>query len=297
MSARPTSKRSGSKAAAAPRPGEPVRLGNIRIGRGCPLVLIAGPCVIESEASALRHAKHLKKLADRMGVQLIFKSSYDKANRTSVAAFRGSGMKSGLQVLARIKKELGIPVTSDIHSPEEAEAAAAVVDVLQIPAFLCRQTDLLIAAGRTGNVVNIKKGQFMAPEDMKHAVDKVRSTGNHRILLTERGTSFGYRTLVNDFRAIPLMRELGVPVIFDATHSVQRPGGLGHATGGDRRFAPMLACAATVAGVDGIFMEVHENPDKALSDGPNSLPLEWLPGLWKRLQLLSGVSCRVDSDR
>jgi 2-dehydro-3-deoxyphosphooctonate aldolase (KDO 8-P synthase) len=288
-----------------PRPGkaqaaaiaEPVRLGRLRIGRGCPLLLIAGPCVIESEDSALRHARHLKKLADKVGVQFVFKSSYDKANRTSVGAFRGSGMKSGLQILARVKRELGVPVTSDIHSPEEAETAAAVVDILQIPAFLCRQTDLLIAAGRTGNVVNIKKGQFMAPEDMRHAVDKVRSTGNNSVLLTERGTSFGYRTLVNDFRAIPIMRELGVPVIFDATHSVQRPGGLGHATGGDRRFAPMLACAATVAGADGIFMEVHENPDKALSDGPNSLPLEWLPGLWKRLQHLTGVSCRVDGDR
>lgn len=293
---RVAAKRSKAKPAAV-AVAEPVRLGKLRIGRGCPLLLIAGPCVIESEDSALRHARHLKKLADKVGVQFVFKSSYDKANRTSVGAFRGSGMKSGLQILARVKREVGVPVTSDIHSPEEAEAAAAVVDILQIPAFLCRQTDLLIAAGRTGNVVNIKKGQFMAPEDMRHAVDKVRSTGNNNVFLTERGTSFGYRTLVNDFRAIPIMRELGVPVIFDATHSVQRPGGLGHATGGDRRFAPMLACAATVAGADGIFMEVHEDPDKALSDGPNSLPLEWLPDLWKRLQHLTGVSCRVDGNR
>lgn len=274
-----------------------VKLGPLRVGPGCPLLIIAGPCVIESEASALRHAKHLKKLADRLGIQLVFKSSYDKANRTSRDAFRGSGMRAGLEILARIKREVGVPVTSDVHSPQEAEAAAGVVDILQIPAFLCRQTDLLIEAGRTGNLVNIKKGQFMAPEDMRYAVDKVRSTGNNRIVLTERGTSFGYRTLVNDFRAIPIMRGLGVPVIFDATHSVQRPGGLGHATGGDRHFAPMLACAATVAGADGIFMEVHENPEKALSDGPNSLPLEWLPELWKRLKMLSGVSCRVAGDR
>lgn len=294
---RASAKRSSGRLPAAPKPGAPIRLGSLRIGDGCPLLLIAGPCVIESEASALRHARHLKRLADRVGVQLIFKSSYDKANRTSVNAFRGSGMKSGLQILARVKKEIGVPVTSDIHSPEEAEAAAAVVDVLQIPAFLCRQTDLLIAAGRTGNVVNIKKGQFMAPEDMIHAVEKVRSTGNRRVLLTERGSSFGYRTLVNDFRAVPIMRELGVPVIFDATHSVQRPGGLGHATGGDRRFAPMLACAAVVSGADGIFMEVHEDPDRALSDGPNTLPLRWLPGLWKRLKTLSGPSCRVDRYR
>ncbi len=282
---------------AGPAKAEPVRLGKLRIGPGCPLTIIAGPCVIESEASALRHAKHLKKLADKLGVQFVYKSSYDKANRTSASAFRGSGMESGLEILARVKRELGVPVTSDVHSPQEAEAAAGVVDILQIPAFLCRQTDLLIAAGRTGNVVNIKKGQFMAPEDMRYAVEKVRSTGNRRIFLTERGTSFGYRTLVNDFRAIPIMRDLGVPVIFDATHSVQRPGGLGHATGGDRHFAPMLACAATVAGADGIFMEVHEDPDNALSDGPNSLPLEWLPELWKKLQMLSGVSCRVDRDR
>lgn len=296
-----------AKAAPAKRPqpksqpssvkAAPVRIGALRVGPGCPLLLIAGPCVIESESSALRHARALKKLADRLGVQLVFKSSYDKANRTSAGAFRGAGMDAGLKILAKVKREVGVPVTSDVHSPQEAAAAAHVVDVLQIPAFLCRQTDLLVEAGRTGNVVNIKKGQFMAPEDMRYAVEKVRATGNARVLLTERGTSFGYRTLVNDFRAIPIMRDLGVPVIFDATHSVQRPGGLGHATGGDRHFAPMLASAAVVAGADGIFMEVHEDPDRAMSDGPNSLPLEWLPGLWKKLQMLSGVSCRVDRDR
>ncbi|OGW84192.1 MAG: 3-deoxy-8-phosphooctulonate synthase [Omnitrophica bacterium RIFCSPHIGHO2_02_FULL_51_18] len=266
-----------------------VRIGNIRIGGGCPLVLIAGPCVIENEKSALRHARAIQKIAGRLGIPIIYKSSYDKANRSSIGSFRGVGLDKGLSILKHLKEETGLPVLTDVHSPEEAEESAAVADVLQVPAFLCRQTDLLLAAGKTGRAVNVKKGQFMAPWEMKNVAEKICSTGNKNILLTERGTSFGYNTLVNDFRAIPIMKSFGFPVVFDATHSVQAPGGLGKSSGGDRRFVPVLAQAGVVAGADGIFMEVHESPDRAPSDGPNMVPLKELEKLLERLLKLRKV--------
>ncbi|OGW90718.1 MAG: 3-deoxy-8-phosphooctulonate synthase [Omnitrophica bacterium RIFCSPHIGHO2_02_FULL_63_14] len=246
------------------------------------MFLIAGPCVIESEAHALRHAKKIARIAGRLKIPYVYKSSYDKANRTALKSFRGVGLERGLSVLARVKEETGLRVLTDVHSPEEADRAARVVDVLQIPAFLCRQTDLLLAAARTGRTVNVKKGQFLAPWDMKNIVDKIVSTGNKKLWLTERGTSFGYNTLVNDFRGIPVMKAYGFPVVFDATHSVQSPGGLGRATGGDRRFVPVLALAAVAAGADGLFLEVHENPDKAPSDGPNMVRLKDLEEILER---------------
>jgi len=260
-----------------------VRLGRISVGDGKPLVLIAGPCVIESEESTLRHALALKKIAARLRIPFIFKSSYDKANRSSADSFRGLGMEKGLAILDRVKKRLDLPVLTDIHQPEEAFQVAQVVDILQIPAFLSRQTDLLVAAAKTGKIVNVKKGQFMAPEDMHHVAGKIASAGGRQILLTERGTFFGYRALVNDFRSIAIMKDTGWPVIFDATHSVQQPGGLGNRSGGDRRFVPLLAKAAVAAGADGLFMEVHEKPDRAPSDGPNMIPLAQLEGLLKQI--------------
>lgn len=273
---------------------KPVGVQGIRIGQGQPLAIIAGPCVIESEQSAIFHADKLMSISKKAGVPLIFKASYDKANRTSVDSFRGVGIDKGLKILDKIKTKIGCPVLSDVHTADEVRSASQVLDVLQIPAFLCRQTDLLVEAGKSGKTVNIKKGQFVAPEDMIHAVKKVHSTGNKNILLTERGSSFGYRTLVNDFRAIVLMRELGCPVVFDATHSVQRPGGLGDKSGGDSRLAPYLARAAAAIGADAIFMEVHRDPAKALSDGPNSLRLNTLPELFRKLKKVSEISCRVD---
>lgn len=260
-----------------------VTVGNIRIGAGNPLVLIAGPCVIESEASALRHAKTLKAIARKVGIPFIYKASYDKANRTSVASYRGPGIKKGLQILKRIKEELGLPVLSDVHSREEIKEAAKILDVIQIPAFLCRQTDLILDAARTGKVVNIKKGQFLAPWDMKHVVKKVESAGNKKILLTERGVSFGYNTLVSDFRSLLIMKELGYPVVYDATHSVQSPGGMGEKSGGDRKYIPYLAMASVTCGSDAIFMEVHEDPDNALSDGPNMVKIGELEELLAKL--------------
>ncbi len=262
---------------------KPVLIGNDYIGEGHKLNFVAGPCVIESEKSAFMHAKKLKAIFADLKTPFVFKASYDKANRTSVDSFRGPGIKEGLRILSRIRKELEIPVLSDVHTVEEAEMAGEVLDILQVPAFLCRQTDLLVACGRSKKIVNIKKGQFLAPEDMIHAIEKVRSAGNNKIILTERGVSFGYRTLVGDMRSIILMRELGCPVIYDATHSVQRPGGLGKTSGGDRRFAPHLAAAAVSVGADGVFMEVHENPDEALSDGPNCLPLKSVKALVQKL--------------
>lgn len=262
---------------------QPVNFGPFQVGNGCPLFFIAGPCVIESKEHAFRHAEFLKEMFDRLGVPFVFKASYDKANRTSVDSFRGPGIDEGLDILAHIQKKLNVLVLSDVHTEEQARKAGKVLDILQIPAFLCRQTDLLVEAGRTGKVVNVKKGQFLAPEDMEHAVRKVQSTGNNKIVLTERGVSFGYKTLVSDFRSVVQMRELGFPVVYDATHSVQRPGGLGGKSGGDRRFAPYLAKAAVAVGADGIFMEVHENPDQALSDGPNSLPLQSVEKLVREL--------------
>ena len=267
----------------------PVTVGKITIGAGHPLALIAGPCVVENLKSALRHARAIQKIARSLKVPFIYKSSYDKANRSSISSFRGLGIEEGLQILQDVKEETGLPILTDVHSPEEASQAAHVADVLQIPAFLCRQTDLLLAAGKTGKAVNVKKGQFVAPWEMGNVAEKIVSAGNRNILLTERGTFFGYNTLVNDFRAIPIMKEFGYPVIFDATHSVQQPGGRGKSSGGDRRFVPTLAQAGVVSGADGIFMEVHEDPDHAPSDGPNMVKLKDLEALLARLLKLSEV--------
>jgi 2-dehydro-3-deoxyphosphooctonate aldolase (KDO 8-P synthase) len=260
-----------------------VKIGKLVLGGGSPLVFIAGPCVIESRPDCVELARRLARLARRLDVPLIFKASCDKANRTSLASYRGPGLAAGLEVLREVRERFGLPVLTDIHEPAQAETAAAVVDVLQIPAFLCRQTDLLLAAGATGRPVNVKKGQFMAPEDMVHVAAKIASTGNHRILLTERGTSFGYRNLVADMRSLPLMRAGGYPVIFDATHSVQRPGGEGGRSGGDGQWAPVLARAAVAAGCDGIFLETHIEPGQALSDKDNAMPLARLAALWRTL--------------
>ncbi len=238
------------------------------------LFAICGPCVIESPDLALEVAEHLAGISQRLDIPLIFKASFDKANRTSIESFRGPGLEEGLKVLARVKEATGLPVISDVHWPEQAAAAAEVLDVLQVPAFLCRQTDLLLAVGRTGKVVNIKKGQFVAPHDMGPVVAKVRATGNNKVWLTERGSSFGYNNLVVDMRSMAVMADTGCPVVFDATHSVQLPGGLGAASGGERRFVPTLAKAAVAAGAHGVFMEVHPRPDQALCDGPNSWPLQ-----------------------
>ena len=254
-----------------------------RASRSGPFVL-AGPCVIENREITLATASALAAVAARLGLPLVFKSSFDKANRTSVTSFRGPGLDEGLSILAEVKRETGLPVVTDIHHPEQAAPVAEVADVLQIPAFLCRQTDLLVAAAATGRVVNIKKGQFLAPWDMKNAVDKVRASGNDNVWLTERGSTFGYNNLVVDMRSITEMKKFDVPVVFDATHSVQIPGGLGGASGGQREYVPVLASAAVAAGADGVFMETHPDPDKALCDGPNSLPLDRMEGLLARLK-------------
>ena len=259
----------------------------IRIGRGAPLALIAGPCVIESEKHAMAMAGSLVKMAAAAKVPLIFKASFDKANRSSLDSYRGPGLDAGLAVLRRIKERWGVPILSDIHEPWQAEAAAEVCDVLQVPAFLSRQTDLLLAAGRTGCVVNLKKGQFLSPWEMGNAVAKVESTGNERILLTERGVSFGYNNLVVDMRSFAILAKTGYPVVFDVTHSVQLPGGQGKASGGQPEFIEPLARAGCAAGVDAVFLEVHDRPERALSDGTNALPLARLPAL---LRQLSGIS-------
>ncbi|MGB4599198.1 MAG: 3-deoxy-8-phosphooctulonate synthase [Trichlorobacter sp.] len=264
-------------------------IGGVKLGGGRPLVLIAGPCVIENEDATLRHAERLMAICNGLGMGLIFKASYDKANRTSAHAFRGPGMDAGLKILAKVKDSLGIPVLSDIHSIEQVQPAAQVLDVLQIPAFLCRQTDLLVAAAKSGRVVNVKKGQFLAPWDMKNVAGKLAAAGTEDIILTERGASFGYNNLVVDMRSFPVMRATGYPVVFDATHSVQLPGGQGDSSGGQREFVEFLSRAAVATGIDGIFMEVHEDPDKALCDGPNSIPLSELPILLKKLQALDAV--------
>ena len=256
-----------------------ITLGNLRIGGGAPLAVIAGPCVIESKESALRHAAALKEKADRVGVAYIFKSSYDKANRSSLGSFRGPGLGKGLEILAAVKDKIGAPILTDVHEIDQVGAVKEVADVLQIPAFLCRQTDFVLAVAKSGRVVNIKKGQFLAPWDMRNIVEKISSTGNDKILLTERGASFGYNNLVSDMRSLVVLRELGYPVVFDATHSLQLPGGLGHASGGERKYIPALARAGVAAGVDALFMEVHEDPDHAKSDGPNSLDLKDFEGL------------------
>jgi len=264
-------------------PHSSVSIGSVRLCNQNPLVLIAGPCVVESEESAFFIAKKLKQATQRLKIPFIFKASYDKANRSSGVSFRGLGLHGGLAVLARIKKELGVPVLTDVHSAEEIPAVAQVVDVLQIPAFLCRQTDLLVAAARSGRVVNVKKGQFLSPWETENIVHKVGQAGGKNILLTDRGTSFGYNNLVVDMRGLDVMKRWGVPVVFDATHSVQLPGGQGTSSGGQREFVFPLARAAVAVGVAAIFMEVHPTPEKALSDGPNAVRLAHVPDLMKRL--------------
>ncbi len=266
-----------------------IALGSLRLGGGNPLFLIAGPCVIESEAHARTMAEKVAKIAADAGVPYIFKASYDKANRSSLKAFRGLGLKAGLRILAKIKSELKLPILSDIHDASQAEPAAEVCDVLQIPAFLARQTDLLIAAGKTGRIINVKKPQFLSPWDMGNVTEKVESTGNTKIILTERGASFGYQNLVVDMRSFPIMQRTGYPVVFDVTHSVQLPGGQGQSSGGQPQFIEPLARAGVAAGVDGIFLETHDNPAKALSDGPNALPLSELLSLLTKLKGLSTV--------
>ncbi|MBL8733400.1 MAG: 3-deoxy-8-phosphooctulonate synthase [Planctomycetes bacterium] len=256
-----------------------VPVGDTTFGGDRPFALIAGPCVIESRDHCLRHAEAISKVARQLGVPLVFKSSFDKANRTSGQACRGPGLDSGLDILATVRREIGVPVLTDVHEREQCAAAGEVVDCLQIPAFLCRQTDLLLAAAATGKTVNVKKGQFLAPEDVGNVLAKVTGAGNPNVMITERGASFGYRTLVVDFAGFPTMRGFGQPLVFDATHSVQRPGGAGSSTGGDRSKVPPLARAAVACGVDGLFLEVHEDPDHAPSDGPNMLRLADLPAL------------------
>lgn len=253
------------------------------VGEGYPLVLIGGPCVIESEEFTLTMAESIRNICDRLQIPLIFKSSFDKANRTSIDSFRGQSLEMGLKILQRVKHDIGVPVLTDIHESYQAEIVAEVVDVLQIPAFLCRQTDLLLAAAATGRAVNIKKGQFLAPWDIQHAIRKLEAGGSRRILVTERGTSFGYNTLVVDFRSLPQMRAFGYPVVFDATHSVQMPGGQGSTSGGQRQFVPHLARAAAAVGIDALFMEIHAQPDRALSDGPNMVPLDKLAAVLQQV--------------
>ncbi len=267
-----------------------VKVGNkLVIGGNKPFVLMAGPCVIESKQSAFKIAETLVKMTAKLKIPFVFKASYDKANRTSINSFRGPGIEEGLRVLAEIKAKLGVPVVSDVHDKYEAQLAAEVLDIIQIPAFLCRQTDLIVAAARTGRVVNVKKGQFLAPWDAKAIIKKMEEAGNRKLLLTERGVSFGYNTLVSDFRSLSIMRELGYPVVFDATHSVQKPGGLGHASGGESQYVPLLARCAAAAGVDAVFIETHPNPAKALSDGPNMIPLNKLEALLKDLKVIDQV--------
>lgn len=264
-------------------PNNPAQIADYRCGRGQRLLVISGPCVIETRELCLSIARRLAQLATELPIQLVFKASFDKANRTSASAFRGHGLEEGLKVLEAVKRETGLPVTTDIHESHQAAPVAEVCDLLQIPAFLCRQTDLLLAAAQTGKAINVKKGQFVAPWDMQHVVTKLESGGCPNVLLCERGSFFGYGRLVNDFRAIPQMQALGVPVIFDATHSVQEPGGLGSSTGGNRAMVEPLARAATAIGVDGLFFETHPDPDSSPSDGPNMVPLEQFPGLLRRL--------------
>ena len=263
-----------------------VKVGEVRIGRGQPLVLIAGPCVIESEEMTFRTAESLKELSVELGVPLIFKSSFDKANRSSLSSFRGPGMKKGLKVLGDVKKRFSLPVTSDVHAVDQVEPAAEVLDLLQIPAFLCRQTDLILAASKTGKPVNVKKGQFLSPWEVKNITEKFVSTGNRNLLITERGSSFGYHNLVVDVRGFPVIRSLGTPVIFDVTHSLQLPGGEGSRSGGQREFAAPLMRAAVGAGVNGLFIEVHPEPDRALCDGPNMIALSELKELLKQAKAI-----------
>jgi 2-dehydro-3-deoxyphosphooctonate aldolase (KDO 8-P synthase) len=266
-----------------PKPNPVVSVGDVRFGNDLPLALIAGPCALESREHALETAAALKEMSRKLGVGLVYKTSFDKANRTSAKGARGLGLEAALPVFVDIREKLAVPVLTDVHEPAQCAYAAKAVDILQIPAFLCRQTDLLVAAARTGRAINVKKGQFLAPWDMTNVVAKITGAGNRNVLVTERGVSFGYNTLVSDFRALPILRRTGAPVIFDATHSVQQPGGRGTASGGEREFVPVLARAAVAVGVAGIFIETHENPDWAPSDGPNMIPLKDLPALVRTL--------------
>ena len=276
-------------------PSSSFSIGKIRFGANAPLFLIAGPCVIESEAHATSMAERLGAIAAELGIPYIFKASYDKANRSSVSSFRGPQLEEGLRILAGIKKHTGIPILSDVHDVSQVGPAAEVCDILQIPAFLCRQTDLLAAAGRTGRVVNVKKGQFVAPWEMANAAEKIASTGNEKIILTERGSSFGYQNLVVDMRSFPIMRKFGYPVVFDVTHSVQLPGAAGKSSGGQPEFIEPLARAGTAAGVDGLFLEVHDNPAQALSDGANALPLEQIRPLLQKILRLASLAREWDA--
>jgi 2-dehydro-3-deoxyphosphooctonate aldolase (KDO 8-P synthase) len=279
-------------------PANPVSIARYRCGKGEPLLFIAGPCVIESERLILDVARRLADLAERLNLQLVFKSSFDKANRTSIDSFRGPGLMAGLEILAKVKAATGLPILTDVHEPHQADPAAAVCDILQVPAFLARQTDLVVAiaeaSAKTGGVVNVKKPQFMAPEEMVHIVRKCEASGNSRVMLTERGTTFGYGRLINDMRAIPTMQGLGTPVIFDATHSVQLPGGA--TTGGQREMVAFLARAAVACGCDGVFFETHPDPDRALSDGPNMIRLDDLPALIKQLLRLRAALEAADEE-
>ena len=278
-------------------PANPVTIGPYRCGRGQPLLVIAGPCVIETEELTLAIATRLQQLAAELPLQIVFKASFDKANRTSGGAFRGLGLERGLAVLDKVKRETGLPVTTDVHESHQCAAVAEVCDVLQIPAFLARQTDLLVAAAATGRVVHVKKGQFLAPWDMKHVVAKLEASGCPQVMLCERGTFFGYGRLVNDMRSIPQMQAFGVPVIFDATHSVQEPGGLGGATGGNREMVEPLARAATIIGVDGLFFETHPDPASSPSDGPNMVPLAEFPALLRRILRIRALAEELNGSR
>lgn len=271
-------------------PVQAVKAGRVRFGGGAPLALIAGPCVIESRAMARDLAARLAALAKKEKIPFVFKASYDKANRTSIRAFRGPGLAKGLEILAEIKARTGVPILVDVHQVSEVKPAAEVADILQLPAFLCRQTDLVVALGESGRVVNIKKGQFLAPWDVRHVIEKIESTGNRKILLTERGASFGYNNLVADMRSLLIMRQFGYPVIFDATHSVQLPGGRGDGTGGDGRWVPYLSRAAAAAGCDALFWEVHRNPAQAQSDKDNALPLGAVGPLWRQCRRIDALA-------
>jgi 2-dehydro-3-deoxyphosphooctonate aldolase (KDO 8-P synthase) len=275
-------------------PSREFEIGGIRVGGPAGLFLIAGPCVIESETHCTMIAERLAQITSQAGVPLIFKASYDKANRTSISSYRGPGLAEGLRILAAIKKNLGVPILTDVHDVSQVGPAAEVADVLQVPAFLCRQTDLLVAVGKSGRAANLKKGQFLSPWEMANAVEKVAGMGNTRILVTERGTSFGYQNLVVDMRSFPILRKLGYPVVFDVTHSVQLPGGEGKASGGQPEFIEPLARAGAAIGVDGIFVEVHDNPPQALSDGTNALPLGQLPALLEKLTRLAALAQEWD---
>ena len=272
------------------KPNSVVTVGKAKFGNQLPLALIAGPCALESRAHAFEMASALKELTAKLGLGFVYKTSFDKANRTSASSARGMGLDQSLSIFAELREKLGVPLLTDVHEPDQCARVAEVTDVLQIPAFLCRQTDLLIAAAKTGRTVNVKKGQFLAPWDMTNVVAKITGAGNANVLVTERGVSFGYNTLVSDMRALPVLEKIGAPVIFDATHSVQQPGGQGTSSGGERQYVPVLARAAVAVGVAGVFIETHQDPDKAPSDGPNMIPLRDLPALLERLMQFDALA-------